>query len=548
MSRQGRLTSSLRVVRTALANRSIRVVLTAFAFFSCAEWIRWVGLLVYGFNKHGALGSGLISVIQLVPAAIVTPFSSSLADRYSRPKVLAAAYVLACVGTGGAGIAMVVGAPFLVVAVLAAVGLCGVTMVRPTQASLMPHLADTPSELTAANVSDSLVSGTSLFLGPAIASGVLALSGPTNPSAPNAVVLLAGAMLLLGGAIIALAHLGSNSPPARRERLDPLGGLRALKRTPGAGLVVTLLGLQTVAWGMLDVLTVTLALDKLRLGQAGVGLLSAALGIGGLVGGLATVALVGRQRLAPSFVFGVVLWGAPLVVLGVTGAAVLVVLLLAVAGAGLAFLDVSGRTLLQRTVSDEALGRVFGLLESGYMAAWAIGSSGAAPLKRLLGLGWAFGLTGAIVPLVTILWWRRLARVDREAPLPGPELELLRSIEMFTPLPEAVLERMARNLVEVRMPEGSAIIREGDPGDLFYVIADGEVRITVAGSEVARYGPGHYFGEIALLRDVPRQATVTALTDVRLLSLERTHFLAAVTGSRSAATVANTVIDRRLAR
>jgi len=322
--------------------------------------------------------------------------------------------------------------------------------------------------------------------------------------------------------------------------------LRALNRTLGAGLVVTLLGLQAAAWGMLDILTVTLALDKLRLGQSGVGLLSAALGIGGLLGGLATLALVGRRRLAPSFVFGVLLWGLPLVVLGVTGAPVVVVLLLAAAGSGLTFLDVSGRTLLQRTVSEEALGRVFGLVESGYMAAWAIGSSAAAPLKRLLGLGWAFVLTGALLPVVTILWWRRLVRVDREAPLPGPELELLRSIEMFASLPEAVLERLARNLVEVTMPAGTQIIREGDPGDLFYVIADGEVRITVAGAEVARYGPGHFFGEIALLRDVPRQATVTAITDVRLLSLERTHFLAAVTGSRSAATLANSVIDQRL--
>ena len=138
--------------------------------------------------------------------------------------------------------------------------------------------------------------------------------------------------------------------------------------------------------------------------------------------------------------------------------------------------------------------------------------------------------------------------MDREAPLPGPELELLRSIEMFAPLAESVLERMARNLAEVSMPAGASIIREGEPGDLFYVIAEGEVRVTVAGAEVARYGPGHFFGEIALLRDVPRQASVSALTDVRLLTLDRTHFLAAVTGSRSASTVANTVIDQRLAK
>jgi MFS family permease len=550
MSSPGRLRSSLRVVRTALGNRSIRATLLAFVLFSCAEWVRWVGLLVYAFKEHGAVGSGLISVIQLVPAALVTPFTSGLADRYPRGKVLAAAYLIAGLGTGGAGIGMVLGLPFPAVAVLAAVGLCGVTMVRPTQASLMPQLADTPSELTAANVTDSLIAGASLFVGPAIATGVLVLWGTHGgvTSGASAVVLLAGGMLLLGALSVAPGHRGKTQPRMTRMPLDPLGGFRALNDTMGAGLVVTLLGLQAAAWGMLDILTVTLALNKLKIGQSGVGLLSAAVGIGGLVGGLATLALVGRKRLAPAFVFGVVLWGVPLAFLGLVGAPLVVVVLLAAAGAGLSFLDVSGRTLLQRTVSDDALGRVFGLLESGYMGAWAVGSSIAAPIKDALGLGWAFAITGGLVPLVTLVWWRRLSTADREAPLPGPELELLRSIDMFAPLAESVLERMARNLTEVSIPGGTSIIREGEPGDLFYVIAEGEVRVTVAGEEVARYGPGHFFGEIALLRDVPRQASVSALTDVRLLTLERTHFLTAVTGSRSASTVANSVIDQRLAK
>ena len=446
MPMPGRLTSSLRVVRTALANPSIRAVIVAFALFSAAEWVRWVGLLLYGFSGgRGATGSGAIAVIQLLPAALATPFTSSMADRFPRHRVLTFAYLLAGLGTGGAGLAMGVHAPFLVVAVLAALGLVGVTMVRPTQASLMPQLAETPSELTAANVSDSLIAGASLFAGPAIASGVLALWGGRSSGA-EAVVLLAGGMLLGGALIIALVHRGSTQPRGRLERLDPFGGFRALNRAAGAGMVVTLLGLQAASWGMLDILTVTLALQKLGLAQSGVGLLSAALGIGSLAGGLATLALVGRQRLAPAFVFGVVLWGVPLVVLGVAGAPILVVVLLAAAGAGLTFLDVSGRTLLQRTVSDEALGRVFGLVESGYMGAWAIGSLAAAPLKNAIGLGWAFVVTGALVPLVTLLRWPSLARADREAPLPGPELELLRSIEMFTPLAESVLERMARNL------------------------------------------------------------------------------------------------------
>jgi hypothetical protein len=290
-----------------------------------------------------------------------------------------------------------------------------------------------------------------------------------------------------------------------------------------------------------------LALQKLHLGQSGVGLLSTAVGVGGVLGGMATLSLVGRRRLAPAFLLGVTLWGVPLMFLGLAGETPVVLVLLAAAGSGLTFLDVSGRTLLQRIVSDDALGRVFGVLESGYMAAWALGSSVAPLLLRWVGLGWAFAITGALVPAAAIVWWPRLSRIDREAPLPGPELETIRSIEMFSFLPEPVLERLARNLQEKSLPAGAAIIREGDPGDLFYIVGDGEVRVTVAGTEVARYGPGHFFGEIALLRDVPRQATVTAVSDVRLLTLERTHFLTAITGSRSASVAANTLIDERLA-
>jgi MFS family permease len=545
MPTQGRLRASIHVLRTALANRELRAALTAFVLFSCAEWIRWIGLLLYGFEKHQAAGSGFISVAQLVPAAIVTPFSASLADRFDRTHVLTFAYLVAGVGTAGAGAGIALHAPFLLVSVLAAVGLCGVTMVRPTQASLLPQLSETPSELTAANVSASLIAGAALFLGPAIASIALALWGVTESGA-TLVTTLAGAMLLVGAAIIAFVHRGAGHARPEGARPSLLGGFAELTRTFGAALLVTLLGLQAMAWGLLDVLTVSLALDKLHLGQSGVGVLSTAIGVGSIAGGMATLSLVGRKRLAPSFLLGVVLWGVPLMFLGVVGAPPITLVLLAAAGAGLTFLDVSGRTLLQRTVSDEALGRVFGVVESGYMAAWAVGSSLAPLILRAFGLGWAFAITGALVPVATLAWWPRLSRIDREAPLPGPELELLRSIEMFSFLPEPTLERLARNLREVDLPAGTVVIREGEPGDLFYVVGEGEVRVTVGGQEVARYGPGHFFGEIALLRDVPRQATVTTITDVRLLALERDHFLTAITGSRSASIAANTVIDERL--
>jgi MFS family permease len=535
----GRFAASLRVIGASLADRQIRWVLIAFTCFGVAEWVRWIGLLVYGFDKGGAAGAGLISMIQLVPAALVIPFASGLSDRFERTRVLIASYLVAGLGTGGAGFAMMADAPFLVVSILAAVGLVGVTMIRPTVAALLPQLVGTPEELTAANVTSELILSGSLLVGPVIASLVLGASGATA-------VVVGGGALLLVGAVCMLRVRPSGSPTAPGSPVRMLGGFLALAHDHASAWIVGLVVLQAVAWGAVDVLLVSLVIDELGLNASAVGVFSAALGIGALVGGLATVSLVGRRRLAPPFAFGVIVWSVPLLIVGVAGLAPVIVVLLAAAGIGLSFVAVVCRTLLQRVVDDDMLGRVFGLLEAGFMAAWAIGSALAPMMLAAFGLGWAFVLAAAALPLLTLAAWSSIVRADREAIVPMHELALLRGIEMFALLPEPTLERLARNVANISVPAGTAIIREGEPGDLFYVLDAGTVQVTIADAEVAAYGPGEYFGEIALLRDMPRQASVTAVTDTDLATLDREHFLAALTGSVPAGAAADREIDRRL--
>lgn len=537
---RGRLKASFRVVASSLADRRIRWVLVAFTLFSVAEWVRWVGLLVYGFEEAGAAGAGLIAVIQLVPGALVIPFASGLADRFDRTWVLVVSYLIAAIGTGGAGIAIAVDASFAVVSVLAAVGLAGFTMIRPTQSALLPQLVRTPEELTAANVTSDFIMSGSLFVGPAIASAVLAASGAT------AVVLVGGAMLLAGGFCMAVVRPRDRSTLETSERVDLLGGFREIRKNHAAAWILGVFVLQMVVWGAVDVLTVTLAIDGLGLDASAVGLLSASLGIGALVGGATTITLVGGRRLAPALAFGIVLWGVPMLALGFAERAPVVLVLLAAVGVGTSFFAVASRTLLQRVVDEDVLGRVFGLIEAGYLGAWAIGSAIAPVVLAAVGLGWVFVILGAAVPLFALVAWPSIARADRDATVPLREIAILRGIEMFGLLPEPTLERLAGTITPVSVPAGALIIREGDPGDLFYVVDEGEVRVTIAGSEVTRYGPGEYFGEIALLRDVPRQATVAAVTDSKLHALDRVHFLTALTGSTSAATVAHREIERRL--
>ena len=125
-------------------------------------------------------------------------------------------------------------------------------------------------------------------------------------------------------------------------------------------------------------------------------------------------------------------------------------------------------------------------------------------------------------------------------------VEILRSVTIFAPLELAALERLALALVPVECNAGDTLVAEGGHGDRYYVIRQGTFEVTVAGEPMRQLGPGEGFGEIALLRDVPRTATVAALTQGRLYTLDREHFLDAVQGSPSSAAAADTLIDMRL--
>ena len=117
--------------------------------------------------------------------------------------------------------------------------------------------------------------------------------------------------------------------------------------------------------------------------------------------------------------------------------------------------------------------------------------------------------------------------------MPGAELQILARIPIFEPLAQPALERLSWNLQPAMLARAPNVITEGERGDLFYVIQEGTASVISGGAPVATLGPGDYFGEIALLRNVPRTATVRAETDLELLTLEQEEFLAAVTGSQS---------------
>lgn len=533
---------SLRALRDALRNPDLRRVELALGAYLTGEWAYQVALAVFAYEAGGASAVGLVWFVQMMPAALAAPVTSTLADRFRRERVLLAIDLAKAAAVGGLAVLAFADAPPAAVYGLAAAAAAVSAAFRPTQWAVIPLLARTPQELVAANVSSSTLEGLAVFAGPAAAAALLAVAGP------GAVFAAASGAFAAAALLIARARTDER---LRRDQVRPadelLGGLRTLRAESHPRLVIGLFTAQTLVRGILNVLVVVLAIELLELGRSGVGFLNAAYGIGGLLGALAALSLVGRRRLAHPFALGLVLWGAPIAVVGAWPETALALFALAAVGVGNSVLDVAGFTLVQRLVDDRVLARVFGVLETVIFLTVGLGAIGAPLLVDGLGGQGALIATGAILPGLALLAWRRLRALDDASEVPVRELEVLRRVRLFQPLPAPQLERLARRVEPVRAPGGETIVRQGDPGDRFYVIRSGEVEVSADGLPVAALGAGECFGEIALLEDVPRTATVTARSDVELYALGRDDLIEAVTGSVRSAEAASSLVDRRLA-
>jgi MFS family permease len=564
----------LRVVRSVFRSPALRRVMLAFLLFNAMEYATWVAVLLYAYDATGPASVGVVALIQLVPSAVFAATAAAVADRYRRDRVLLAGYVLQAISLALTAAAMLLGAPPVVVYAFATVTACLVTLTRPTQGALMPTLARTPEELTAANGMAGSVEGLGTLLGPLAAAAILVVATPGSVFLAGAVASLIGALLVVrlpkpagwttiepvaeGGQAShsgpepyatgadegADEDIGSLEAEPGRRRI--VRGLRTLAANPDAGLVVGLLSVRLLVIGALDVLYVLLAMEVLGTGASGAGVLNAAMGLGTIAGGALTFALAGRRRLAPALALGAITVGLALVVLGGTTNAAAATLLLAVTGMGFAVVDVTGRTLLQRVARDRVLARLLGALEGIGMASLAVGSILVPVLVGLWSIPVAVVAIGLVYPVVVGVTWIRLRSIDEHAHVPVRELALLRRNAVLAPLPAPQLESVARQVRWLTFEAGEVIIAEGDEGDRYYVLATGTVRITQAGRflrDLASTGDG--FGEIALLRDIPRTATATASEPVVVIALERADFLQAVTGHEQARAASSGVAEER---
>jgi MFS family permease len=570
----GQVRESADSVREVFRNPGLARINVALGGSVMGDWAYGVAVSVYAYLEGGATAVGVLGVVRYVSMAVVMPFAATLADRMDRKRVMVVADLVRFALVALVAVVVATDGPALAVYGLALGTALVSTAFRPAQAALIPRLARHPDELTAANVTSSTIESFGFFGGPALAGLLLAVSEVEVVFAFNALTFLWSAAVLRDVKV----------PPAERVEIpaDPVGapvgvgagaatdvlvapptdagpvvevapgggtflgdageGFRTIWRNRHLRLLVAVYSAQTVVAGASLVFTVAVALDLLGLSEASVGLLDAAIGVGGLVGGVAALVLAQRGSLARDFGFGVLGWSAPLLLLAAVPRLWAAVVAMVVIGLANAVVDVNAFTVMQRLVPDEVMGRVFGAMESTLIAAMAVGSLAMPLLIATVGLRTGLAVIGAVVVSLTLTALGGLREVDRVALAPVG-LEVLRAVPMLAPLEPRVLERLARSSELHRFPAGAIVFAEGDDGDRFYVIEDGEVEVTKAGTHVGTHGPGGCFGEIALLRDVPRMATVRASTDLVCRSLVRDVFVPAVTGHGDAQREADTVVN-----
>jgi len=525
----------------ALRNENIRNVELAWGAAIAAEWAHFVALGVFAYEHGGASSVGLAGLVRLLPAGIVAPFAASLGDRFRRERFLVALTLLGSAALAASALAAYAENRALVFAFAALVGVSS-TLIRPALQALLPSLARTPKELIATNGATSTVESIGALVGPLLTGVAVAVADVGLVFGAGAGVLGVASVLFAQVRVEGRVDMAYTPPGGTRDMLA--AGYRAIGAGPRTRLVVGLIGAQAFVRGCLNVLLVVAAFRVLEAGASAVGYMTAAIGVGGLLGALGATRLEAR-RLAAWFGISLVFWGAPIMLMAPRPYLGAALVLLAVVGAANSVEDVAVFTLLQRIVPDEVLTRVLGAVWGLAMGAVALGSIVAPAVVGLVGPRAAFAVVGAILPVFTLLVYRRLAQIDSDIP-PVAELELIGEVPMFAPLSVAAKERVAANLVPLPVQRGEVVIRAGDEGDSFYIVRDGEVEIDVDGKHlIARRAD--YFGEIALLRDVPRTATVRALVDSSLYALQRDDFLAAVTGHSAAHAAGESVAAARLA-
>jgi CRP-like cAMP-binding protein len=519
----------------------------SFAAMWAGESAFMVSLAVVAFRDGGVAAVGVVTAVRMATAALLTPFLATMADRVRRERVLTGIGIIRAAMLAFAAVVTGTGGPPAATYGFAVVATVALALYRPAHSALLPALANSPRDLTSANAVRGMLDSLATLGGPGAAVALLAASGPPVVFAASSAASLLGGLVVVG--------LSYDAPPRANPAHRSAGRDIVLGFTTIAGdrtlSLITVLGfVQTFTRGCLTVFTVVVAIDLLGMGNPGVGILNSAVGAGGVLGSLVAFALVRRSRLATWFGVGVALFGAPLALIGVVPEQATTIVLLGLVGVGNALIDVGGFTMLARLTDEAVLARMFAGFEAILTLGVAFGGLIAPLVIEVLGPRPALVTVGLLAPAAVAAGRTALRRLDGEMRVRDADIEILRAVPMLSALPAATIEQLGAGLAHAAFAPGQVVLEQGDIGDRFYVVESGRAEVLRHGRLVNTLGQGAGFGEVALLGDQPRTATIraSATGPLRVAILERPAFLTAVTGYPVSATAGHQVVATMRAR
>jgi len=530
--------------RTALRDRNLSRLMLSWGAWVTTDWAFLITVSVMALEVGGPAAVGLAGAVRVLPSALLGPVVAPLADRLPRPLVLMSVQGTWCV------ISLVMAwfavAGFGLTALLIVVGIGSVvsSIYKTCIQALLPQLASDAGRLIVANSAFASLEAAGTVLGPALCGLLLLVAGPPVVFVVLAVVFAVGAVS--GGTIrtpFQPARAAAGGGAAWRGMLV---GFSLLGRRSTATVVAVIMG-QTAMRGLINVFVILVATSVPGGDESLAGPLFAAMGVGGLIGSFVGLGNGGGRGGIRWFALGITLWGLPVAVIGLWTSSTVAWVALAVVGFGNAFTDIFGYSLLNRLFPDHLSGRAWGAFNSLGAGSVALGSAAAPLLVAAVGLSPAMIIVGLVLAAAPWLAWSGLRSAEASASARSEDFELFREVEVFAPLSLIAIERLATAATVVEVDAETTVVRQGDLGRDFYVVAEGELSVRQGDRELRRLGPRASFGEIALIDAVPRTASVVAVGPSRLLSLDSESFIAAVTGHRSSDELVRRTVDQHLA-
>ena len=566
----------LRAYRELLRNGPLTRLLVGEFVSSIGDWpyLMAILILVYQVTEDPVI-LGLVGAARVIPYVFLSVPAGIVADRFDRRLILLSTDVARGILMLVIAAVVFVDGPIWLVIALAIGGTCFATFFGPAIGAYLPTLVEDEEQLGPANSAWSTLDNLAFMIGPAVAGILIAVGGlvvafllnaasfaviavvlwrlPRSVGKPagDEVAEVAAAAEIAPAPEVELAAAAAATPDATpfvAPAAPAITPAPAAAATPAleSRILVPLLGLAlidvigSVVGGGLSVLTVIIATTGLGGGEAATGFLNAGIGLGGFAGALVAGALVLRPSLVPVLIGGSLVYAVGLAALGFAPALGAAIAAITIAAAGSIVIEVSSTTIFQRVVPDGIRGRALGVLGTVSTVAFAIGSFLIPVLADTIGTGPVMAACGAAIAVAGLVGALLAASAARRRAGSTADLRVnrLAGLPLFAGVPAAALEAVSVRMEPVRVTAGEVVIREGDAADRFYLIGEGSFAVTRlraaaapegAGATVVEHlrtmGPGQVFGEIGLLRGIPRTATVTAATDGALLALDGADFL-----------------------